>query len=434
MAEQDLDLSEQATFDEQARFARWRMVALLVLLIALVVWAAVAEVDQVVRADGRIIPSARSQLIQHLEGGIVAELKVREGDVVQAGQLLVAIDPTRADATLAERKAKRQGLEARAARLLAEASGSAEMNVQAISGADAAVLQAESEAFMSRRDRLNQEVRVLREQQAQRRAELAEQETRQRSLDAEMELARRQLEVVQAMVARRAASQMEVLEAQVRVQRYATQIQDARSAMPKLRAAIAELEERIRDATMRFRAEARTELAQVRSDIERVEQEVRGESDRVARTDIRAPIAGVINRLYINTQGGVVRPGDPVAELTPNDEQVLIEAHVRPADRARLRHGIPAKVRMSAFQGARYGTLEGVVSEVSADTVPDEKGERYFRVRVTVKAGNGRIPFDQLSPGMTATADLVTGRRTVLDYLWSPVTRFRSGALTDAHD
>jgi adhesin transport system membrane fusion protein len=424
-------LQEHVAFDEQARRGRLLVVGIALTIGALVWWASVATVDKVVRAEGRIIPSARTQMVQHLEGGIVAELLVREGDVVKQGQRLLAIDPTRADATLAERKAKRIGLQARAARLIAEAEGQANMRADRAGGRDSPAAAAEFDAFVSRRARMDQEIRVLREQQAQKRAELAEQESRKKSLAAEMDLARRQLGVVEQMQQRMAASQMEMLDAQSRVQRYATQIQEAESAMPKLRAAIAELDERVRDVSTRFRSDAQTELAQVRNEIERVDQEIRGESDRVARTEIRAPVDGIVNRIYVNTVGGVVRPGDPIAELTPRDEKVVIEGRVRPADRADLREGIRANVRLSAFDDGRYGSLEGVVTEVSADTVPDEKGERYFRVKVAVAQSNGRIPLHQLSAGMTATADLVTGRRTVLDYLRSPLARFGARALSE---
>jgi adhesin transport system membrane fusion protein len=424
-------LQEHIAFDEQARRARLLALGIALVVGTLVWWASVATVDKVVRAEGRIIPSARTQVIQHLEGGIVAEMLVREGESVKQGQRLLAIDPTRADATLAERKAKKLGLQARAARLIAEAEGNAGMRSDRAGGRDNPAVAAEYDAFVSRRARLEQEVRVLREQQAQRRAELAEQESRKKSLSAEMELARRQLAVVEQMQNRMAASQMEMLDAQSRVQRYATQIQEAESAMPKLRAALAELDERVREVSTRFRSDAQTELAQVRNEIERVDQEIRGESDRVARTEIRAPVDGVVNRIYVNTVGGVVRPGDPIAELTPSDEKVVIEGRVRPADRADLREGIRANVRLSAFDDGAYGTLSGEVTEVSADTVPDEKGERYFRVKVVVAQSNGRIPLNQLSPGMTATADLVTGRRTVLDYLRSPLTRFGARALSE---
>ncbi len=424
-------LREEVGFEEEARRSRMVVLAIVATIAGLGAWATFAEVDQVVRAEGRIIPSARTQVIQHLEGGIVAEMLVREGDSVKQGQRLFAIDPTRADATLAERKAKRKGLEARSARLTAEAEGLGTMRLDRNAARDNPAIAAELEAFLSRRERMNQEIRVLREQQVQKRAELAEQETRKRSLTAEMELARRQLAVVEQMQARMAASAMEMLEAQSRVQRYATQIQDADSAVPKLRSALAELDERIKDVSTRFRSDAQTELAQVRTEIERTEQEIRGESDRVARTEIRAPVDGVVNRLYVNTVGGVVRPGDPIAELTPRDEKIVIEGRVRPSDRAELREGVRANVRLSAFDSGTYGALEGEVTEVSADTVPDEKGERYFRVKVAVSPGDGRIPLAQLSPGMTATADLVTGRRTIIDYLLSPLRRFGSRALSE---
>lgn len=424
-------LDEGIAHDDQARRSRWFVIGLLSLLLGLGGWAWVAPIDKVVRAEGRIIPSAKSQMIQHLEGGIIAELQVREGQTVRQGQLLVSIDPTRADATLSERKAKRQGLAARAARLQAEAEGQPSVRLPADLSPAASVVRAEIDAFNSRRERVGQEVRVLQEQIAQKRAELAEQENRQKSLGAEMEVARKQLAVVTGMMSRQSASQMELLDAQAKVKRYETQIQDSQSAVPKLRAAIAEIDERIRDASARFRAEARTELAQSRAELDRVDQEIRGESDRVARTEVRAPVAGVINRVYVNTVGGVIKPGDAIFELTPSDEKIVIEGRVRPADRADLHEGVRANVRLSAFESSRYGTLAGEVTEVSADTLPDERGERFYRVKVAVDAATSRIPLAQLSPGMTATADLVTGRRTVMDYLLSPLTKFASRALSE---
>jgi adhesin transport system membrane fusion protein len=224
---------------------------------------------------------------------------------------------------------------------------------------------------------------------------------------------------------------LEVLDAQARLQRIETQISEAQSAGPKLRAAISETEERTREIAARLRAEARTELANVNGELQRVEQEIRGESDRVARTELRAPVDGVVNRVYVNTVGGVLRPGEPIFELTPVDGKVVVEARVRPADRAELHEGVAANVRISAFDSVRHGVMRGRVTEVSADTVPDDKGDRLFRVKVEVDATDSPIPIDRLSAGMTATADLVTGRRTVLEYLVSPLHRFGSRALTE---
>lgn len=431
MASLTLGLDEGIAHDDQSRRSRIYVLAIALVVVALVIWASVSHIDKVVHAEGRIIPSGRAQSIQHLEGGIIAELPVHEGQAVKQGQLLVSIDPTRADATLSERKAKRQGLRARAARLIAEAEGQSSVRLPAGLNASEAVVRAEIDAFNSRHEKQVQEIRVLQEQIRQRKAELSEQENRQRSLAAEMDVARKQLAVVQGMMQRQSASQMELLDAQARVQRYETQIQDSQSAVPKLRAMITEIDERIRDAGARFRAEARTELAQTRSELDRVEQEVRGESDRVARTEVRAPVDGVVNRVYINTVGGVIKPGDTIIELTPADEAMLVEARVRPADRADLSEGVRANVRLSAFSSAIYGTLPGKITEVSADTLPDDRGERYYRVKVSVTPGQSQVPIAQITPGMTATADLVTGHRTVLDYLLSPLAKFKSRALSE---
>ena len=369
--------------------------------------------------------------MQHLEGGIVSALAVGEGDRVGRGQLLLTIDPTRADATLAERRARRDGLRARAARLLAVAEGRDAVVFDADTDPDSTVALAEIAAFRSWQEQLSQETRVLEQQIRQKEAEIAGHVSREQSVSAELEVAKNQLAVVQTMYSRESASRMEFLDAQARLRRYQTQVQEARAAIPKLKAVVLEIRERMRELIARAQADARTDLAQVRGELDRVEQEIRGESDRVARTEMRAPVDAIVNRIYVNTIGGVVRAGDPIVELTPNDGKILIEAFVRPADRAHLRVGSPASARESAFDSGRFGRLSGEVVEVSADTVPDVHGTRFYRVRVAVDAAESPIPAEQLTPGITATADIITGERTVLDYLLSPLSRFGDYALRE---
>ena len=424
-------LDEGIVVRDGARRSLGFVAAVATALVALLGWAAFAEIDTIVRAEGRIIPSARSQIIQHLEGGIIRSLAVAEGDAVERGQLLLTIDSTRAGATLAERKAKRAGLQARADRLVAVAEGSDEIRFGPDVDARSPIVRAEIDAFESWRLQVAQETRVLQQQLRQKQAEVAENRSREASLVAEGEVAKKQFAVVQAMHSRQAASRMELLDAQARLRRYQTQVEESRAAVPRLQAAIREINERIGDVIARAQANARSELAQVRTEIERVDQEILGETDRVARTEIRAPVDGKVNRVYINTLGGVVRPGDPVLELTPSDGEILIEAFVRPADRADLRDGVRANVRVSAFDSVRYGRLRGEVVEVSADTVPDERAQRFYRVRVAVAAAESTIPPEKLTPGITASADIVTGRRTVLDYFVSPLTRFGERALRE---
>jgi len=394
-------------------------------------WMALAQVDRVVHAEGRVVPAGKAQIVQHLEGGIVSSLVVHEGSLVKKGDLLVVIGDTRADSQLGERMIKIASLRARAARLKAEAEGGGRPAFKQGTEYDVSAQGAEQALFVARRQKLAQETEVFQEQVRQKTAEISESESRRKSLGAELEIARHQLSIITELVAKNAASKLEVLEAQGRVQRLLTQIGDAESALPRLRAAIHEAEAKRGEALARFRSEARAELSTVQMDIDSAGEGLRAESDRVTRTDIRAPVNGIVNRIYINTIGGVVKAGEPIMELTPTDERVVIEAQVRPNDRAELRSDLPANIKVGAYDFGIYGTLRGRLTEVSADTVSDERGNRYYRVGLEVDAIPSSYRDNPIMPGMPVTADIVTGRRTVLQYVLSPLSRFSYDAFRE---
>lgn len=406
------------------------ILALSVLILG-VGWMALAQVDRVVHAEGRVVPAGKAQIVQHLEGGIVSSLVVHEGSLVKKGDLLVVIGDTRADSQLGERMIKIASLQARAARLRAEAEGSGRPAFKQGSEFDVSAQGAEQALFVARRQKLAQETEVFQEQVRQKTAEISESESRRKSLGAELEIARHQLSIITELVAKNAASKLEVLEAQGRVQRLLTQIGDTESALPRLRAAIHEAEAKRGEALARFRSEARAELSTVQMDIDSAGEGLRAESDRVTRTDIRAPVNGIVNRIYINTIGGVVKAGEPIMELTPTDERVVIEAQVRPNDRAELRSDLPANIKVGAYDFGIYGTLRGRLTEVSADTVSDERGNRYYRVGLEVDAIPSSYRDNPIMPGMPVTADIVTGRRTVLQYVLSPLSRFSYDAFRE---
>jgi adhesin transport system membrane fusion protein len=228
-----------------------------------------------------------------------------------------------------------------------------------------------------------------------------------------------------------AASKLELLEAQGKVQRLLTQIGDVESSLPRLRAAIHEAEAKRGEALARFRSEARADLSTTQMDIDSAGQGMLAESDRVKRTDILAPVNGIVNRIYINTIGGVVKAGEPIMELTPTDERVVIEAQVRPNDRAELRPGLPANIKVGAYDFGIYGILHGHLKEVSADTLSDERGNRYYQVDLEVDAVPASYRDNPIMPGMPVTADIVTGRRTVLQYVLSPLSRFSYDAFRE---
>lgn len=396
--------------------------------ISFLIWAALANVDIIVRTEGRIVPAGKSQIVQHLEGGIVRRILVQEGEVVHAGQTLMELSDIQARSNLEQGQSKSAALRGREARLLAESTGAGSITFPA-DMVDKEVRISETGAFQTRLARVGEEVRVLRDQTAQKRGEIAEAESRRKNLVSELEVAQQQYHVIEGLRRNGAASNLELLDSQSRVQRLTSQIAEAESAIPRLRAAMAESESRIGEVWARYRAEASSELTQVRADLDKSDLEIDSNKDRLDRNEVRAPVSGFINRLAVSTVGGVVKPGEVLMEITPDDKGVMVEARARPNDRANLRSGLKARVRIGAYDYATFGTLEGKVTEVSADTLVDEREGRYYRVMVKANA-NGN-PKMATVPGMTAVADIVVGKRTVLSYLLSPLLRFRDGAFRD---
>lgn len=389
-------------------------------------WAAMAPIDVIVRSEGRIIPAGKPQIVQHLEGGIVAAILVKEGEPVQAGQSLMELSDVRARADVGQGQSRLLALRAREARLEAEASGRAAISFPAEVG-DVEVMRAETNALMARRGRLSEEASVLRSQSHQKHAEIAEAEARASSQGSELEVARRQHGVLEGLRAKGAASQLEVLESQARVQRLKSMVEEAQGSLPRLRAAVSEIQARLQESEAKFRAEASAELTGVRGEIARIDQEVGAGVDRLERSVVTAPQAGVVNRLSVTTVGGVVKPGEALMEITPVASGVAMEGKVRPNDRASLQTGQKARLRIGAYDYATHGVVEASVTEVSADTLVDERGDRFYRLRLETA---GDTPLKPL-PGMTAQADVVVGQRTVLSYLLSPLTRFREAAFRD---
>lgn len=399
-------------------------------LILLLAWAYWAAVDRVVRAEGRFIASNRAQLVQHLEGGIVREILVREGQTVKAGDVLLTLSDVQASNSVQQGENRIDALLAQLARLTAEANGSAVIAFD--DTVSEKQKQLEKAAFSDRNEKLRLEQSAIRQVIGQRQAELSEAQMRLQNLSSEVEVSRRQLGVMEGLYKKGAASQLEWLDAQGRFQRLTTSQGEVSGSIPRLQAAIAEQNARLNESTARFRAEARAELAAISAEIKRYQLNVRSDTDRLERNQVKAPLNGFVNKLNFNTLGGVVRPGEVLLEITPSEGPLAVEARVRPDDRAHLRQGLPARVIIGAYDYAVYGALEGRVAEVSADTLVDEQGQRYYRVVIATGEAHGLLASQVILPGMTARADVVAGQRTVLSFLLSPLLRFAQQAMTEA--
>jgi adhesin transport system membrane fusion protein len=393
-------------------------------------WAGLTEVDIIVRTGGQIIPAGKSQIVQHLEGGIVQKILVQEGQVVVAGQPLMELADVQTRSNLEQEQSSLDALRGREARLLAELHGDDTIKFPEKLN-DANVIRVETGAWQARRAQLAEEIQVLQSLSMQKRNQLAEVTSRQKNLLEELVLAQRRHHVIDGLRKNNAASELEVLDSQMRIQQLKSQIAEATDTAPRLQAAQAEAEARVKEVSARFRAEASSALTQVREELAQLSLGIGTSVDRLKRNIVRSPVAGLINKLNITTLGAVVRPSEILLEITPSDQRIVIETRSNPDDRAHLRRGLPARVRVGAYDYATYGTFAGHVTGVSADTLTDERGNRYYRVNVEVDVSTLTSRVRQpgvLMPGMAASADIAVGKRTILSYILSPLLEFRDGA------
>lgn len=414
------DLSPQRTFVMLLMFSS----------VSVLLWAGIAKVDVIVRTEGQIIPAGKSQIVQHLEGGIVRKILVQEGQLVVGGQPLMELSDVQTLSNLEQEQTGLDALIGREARLLAELEGH-DTIVFPQDLKDPNVIRVETAAWKARRTQLSEEIQVLQAMSMQKKSELVEIKAKQKNLLEELVLAKKKHHVIDELRKNNAASELEVLDSQMRMQQLKSQIADATNAVPRLQAAQSEAESREKEATARFRAEASADLTQILEEIEELSHEIDTSVDRQDRNIVRSPVAGLINKLNVTTIGAVVRPSEILLEITPSDQRIVIETRSNPDDRAHLRRGLPARVRIGAYDYSTYGTFEGHVTGVSADTLIDERDNRYYRVNVEVDVSNDTSRARQpgvLMPGMAASADIAVGKRTILSYILSPLMEFRDGA------
>jgi adhesin transport system membrane fusion protein len=406
------------------------VVAFFVLFFA---WASWATLDEVTRGDGKVIPSSQVQKVQNLEGGILAAIEVHEGEVVDPGQVLLRIDNLRAASDLRENRKRHLALLGAIGRLRAEVDQTPIAFPPEIVADAPEVVANQRALYEARQADLDSELAILRSQVEQREQELTELKTRIDQLARSQALARQELEITAPLAASRVVSKIELLHLERQINDLDGELESARLSVPRVEAAVREAHRRLDERQLNFRAEAQRELATDQPEATALAEVITAAADRVKRTEVRSPVRGTIKRLLINTVGGVIQPGQDLVEIVPLEDTLLLEAKVRPADIGFLHPGQPALVKVTAYDFSIYGGLKGVVEDISADTITDERGESFYRVRVRThdnaleKAGEP-LP---ITPGMTAQVDILTGHKTVMDYLLKPILKAKERALRE---
>lgn len=429
---QPLPEVNKALIEDAPRVVRLTIWAIIGFFLFLLLWANFAVIDEVTKGDGKAIPSSKLQKIQNLEGGIVAELFVREGQIVEAGAPLIRLDDTRFQSNVGETEADRLSMLLRVERL------SAEVDDRPLSFPDDAMKavpgQAASEKslYESRRQQLHDEVGGLQEQLIQKQQELREFTSKQAQYRSGLALQRQEINMSEPLVAQGAVSPVEVLrlkraEVETRGQLDATTL-----AIPRAESAIKEVQRKIDETRGKFRSEALTQLNEARTDLNKAKATGKALEDRVSRTLVTSPVRGIVKQLLVNTIGGVIQPGSDMVEIVPLDDTLLVEAKIRPQDIAFLHPGQEAIVKFTAYDYTIYGGLKAKLEQIGADTITDEdKKTTYYMIKL--RTDRSHLGTDEkpllIIPGMVASVDIITGKKTILSYLLKPIIKARAEAL-----
>ena len=403
-------------------------------IVWLITWAYFAEIDALTRGQGKVIPSHQVQIIQNLEGGIVSEILVEEGDNVKKGDVLVKIDATGFLSNYEESRLRYNELEAKTIRLLAESTDKPFRVSKKIRKKSPKLIKYEESLYKTNKAQLNNNIQIYTRRLKQKRNELKEARSKLLELKNNYKLISKEVELNRPLVKSGIISEVEFLQLQREKNNIKSDMRAVELSIPRLKSIIEEQKDNIKEVKYKFHNAAKEAFNEARAEMSRIESSNIAREDKVKRTFVRSPVNGTIKQILINTIGGVVKPGMDIIEIVPTQDNLIVEAKVRPADIAFLYPGQKAIVKFSAYDFAIYGSLTGVITHISADTIVDDVDKKsYYQVRIKTDKnylGNENKKLD-IIVGMTVTVDIVTGKKTVLDYILKPILRARENVWSE---
>jgi len=403
-------------------------------VICAIIWANYATLDEVTRGSGKTIPSSHIQVVQNLEGGILADILVKEGDIVNKGQPLLQLDAVRFASSFNETKLKYYELLATSARLTAEVNKQALVMPDEVLQNNPSIATDTRQLLVSRKNELKANKRILKDQIRQKEQDLIELKSKTSQISRSYNLLRKELKMSEPLVAEGAMSQVEILRLQRSTNDLRGELSSARLSIPRIKSSLNEAKNKLTELEIRFHTEALEELNAVKAELKRISSSVLALEDRVTRTKIVSPVKGTIKQLKVTTIGGVIQPGMDLVEIVPLEDQLLIEAEIRPADIAFLYPGQKAMVKLTAYDFSIYGGLEAELQHISADTIINEEDNKsYYVIRLSTHKTYLEKNGERLNiiAGMTADIDILTGKKSVLDYLLKPILKAKNRALKE---
>jgi len=404
-----------------------------VFIIWALLWANYANVDELARGKGRVIPSKKIQIVQNLEGGIISDILVDEGEAVEKGQKIVKIDDTKFSSSYEENFLRILELKAKMIRLNAEAEGKKFKVSKQIKEQMPALIIHEQSLFNTNKNQLKQQINILQEQVNQRTQELTEARAKRDQLTVSYNLIKEEVHITEPLMQNGVVSKVEFLQLSRQASAMKGDLGAVELSIPRIKSTIIEAKNKILEARLEFQNSAKEELNQVSAELSRITEAGGAIEDQVKRTNVRSPVKGVVKQLLITTIGGVVQPGMDIIEIVPIQDKLLIETKIKPSDIAYLYPGQKAIVKFTAYDFSIYGGLDGVVTHISADTIIDEEGNSFYEVRIKTDRNfllrQGKKY--EILVGMVANVDILTGKKTVMDYLLKPIIKARQSALTE---
>ena len=405
----------------------------IVTIIVVVVWANFAEIDEIARGDGEIVPSGANQMVQNLEGGIIEEILVKMGQSVKEGQPLLKIDNKKSKSSFSTNAIKADALEAKIIRLASESSGEDFVVSQEMKERIPEFVENEKSLYNTNKQQLTSKLNALKAQLSQREQELSEARSSMYSMKASLKMIQEEVKMTQPMVAKGVRSRIDFL----KLKREANEVKDkydsARLSIPRLKSAIREVKSTIKETKLITQSAAKLKLNEAVSELRGYRASSTALEDQVTRTLVLAPMKGIVQKMFVHTVGGVIKPGENILEIVPTDATLVVEVKIKPSDIAFIYFGQKAIVKFSAYDFAIYGGLDGEVILISADTVKDEEQNVFYKVRIKTNKNylerNGKKL--KIIPGMTVNVNIITGRKSVLDYILKPILKTKQYTFTE---
>ncbi len=397
----------------------------LITIFLFILWASLAEIDEITRGDGDVIPYGQNQVIQNLEGGIVESILVKEGETVKRDQIILKINNAISTSSSKTNEMKFHELQAKRLRLYAEANQLEFKDVETTFPELKQQIRLAKELYESSKLEFEAKDKAFVEQIEQRKQEYKEAKARVRSLRKSLEYVSEEISMTAPMVREGVKSKVDFLKLKREANGIENDIEAAELSLPRLTSAITEYRPKRIESKQLFINNAKKELNEVSAELSRLEAQQVAFNDQVERTMVKSPVDGIVQKLFINTVGGVIKPGDDLVEIVPTNEKLYLEVKIKPSDIAFLHPGAQAKVKVSAYDFAIHGGLIGKVVNISPDTITDSKENTFYLIHVETEKnylGTKEHPL-QIIPGMTVSVDIVTGQKTVMQYILKPILK-----------